>query len=219
MRHKILKLLLIFLLAPYVLSIPYQLIHPPSTLMLYDIVRFRLPERDWVPLSAMSPALVSAVVTSEDAAFCDHWGIDFRQMGKSIERAEASNKPVKATSTISQQLAKNLFLWQGRSWTRKILELPLTFWLELTWSKRRILETYLNIVEWDEGVYGAQSAALHYFGVPASKISYGQAALLATTLPNPGNRNAARPGPAQLGMALQLGGRMAHGGPDLSCVR
>ncbi len=217
--HPLVKALLIFLLLPYVLSVPYQLIHPPSTLMLYDLAKLRLPDRDWVGLDAISPNLVKAVITSEDSAFCEHWGFDFDQLKKSWHKAQKNDAPVKATSTITQQLAKNLFLWHGRSWLRKGLEIPLTFWLEMTWSKRQIIETYLNVVEWDDGVYGAEAAARHYFGKSARSVNIAQAALLATTLPNPAERNAAHPGPAQAIMSAQLVGRALRSTPDLTCIR
>lgn len=216
--HRLLKILLFIVLLPYGLSVPYQFIHPPSTLMLYDLLRLDLPERDWVPLSKISPNLKRAVVTAEDSAFCSHWGFDFKQMGKSIERAERSDRAVRATSTITQQLAKNLFLWHGRSWLRKLLEIPLTLWLELTWSKPRILETYLNIAEWDEGIYGAEAAARFHFGTSAASLNTVQAALLATSLPNPIQRSASRPGSTQTAMAAQLVGRMHFNGADISCI-
>ncbi len=218
MRQKIILAALLFLLLPYGLALVYPFMRPPSTLMLADIATFHLPKRQWVPLSKISPHLITAVVSAEDGAFCDHYGIDFKQVEKSIEKAEATNRPVRGSSTITQQLAKNLFLWQGRSWTRKILEAPLTFWLELTWRKTWILEAYLNVVEWDDHVYGIEAAARHYYGTSAASLSTTQAAMLATTLPNPRERSPVRPGPTQKAMAGQLLGRMQHAAPDLSCL-
>lgn len=214
----LLKWLLIFLLAPYAVAFIYLFIYPPSTLMLLGWLTFSKVEREWVPIERISPVLIAAVVASEDDAFCSHWGVDFRQLTKSIRHAKTNDKPVRATSTITQQLAKNLFLWHGRSWLRKFLEIPLTFWLELTWSKKDILETYLNIAEWGEGVYGAEAAAQFHFGTSANALSYMQAALLATSLPNPTQRRAARPGPAQANLAAQLVARLQHNGPDMVCV-
>jgi monofunctional biosynthetic peptidoglycan transglycosylase len=219
MRQKIILGVSLLLFLPYALALIYPFMRPPSTLMLADWVSFHKVERQWVPLKSISPQLITAVVTAEDGAFCEHWGIDFRQMEKSIEKAQARNKPVKATSTITQQLAKNLFLWQGRSWMRKALEVPLTLWLELTWRKAWILEAYLNVAEWGEGVYGIEAAARHYYGTSAASLSSTQAALLAKTLPNPHERNPIHPGPAQAMMAGQLVFRMEHSAPDLSCIR
>lgn len=219
LRHRIATFLLLFLLLPYGLALVYPFMRPPSTLMLADLVMFRWPKREWISLNRISPQLVNAVVTAEDGAFCSHYGIDFKSVEKSIEAAQARNRPPKGASTITQQLVKNLFFWQGRSWVRKALEVPLTFWLELFWRKAWILETYLNIAEWDDGVYGIEAAAQHYYGIPASKLSSMQSAMLATTLPNPHERNPVRPGPAQSAMAGQLLGRMQHSAADLSCVR
>ncbi len=219
MRQKIVIALLLFLLLPYGLALVYPFMRPPSTLMLADIATLHLPQRTWVPLNRISPQLIRAVVTAEDGAFCDHYGIDFKQVEKSIEAAQARGRAPKGASTITQQLAKNLFLWQGRSWARKALEVPLTFWLEIFWRKTWILEAYLNVAEWDEHVYGIEAAARHYYGTSAASLSATQAALLATTLPNPHERNPVRPGPAQAMMAGQLVFRMQHGAPDLSCLR
>ncbi|MDX2073271.1 MAG: monofunctional biosynthetic peptidoglycan transglycosylase [Alphaproteobacteria bacterium] len=218
MRHPLIRLVILLLLLPYMLSVPYQFMRPPSTLMLYDLLQFKIPRRQWVPLSRISPNLKAAVVASEDGAFCEHWGLDFDQMERSFSRAQRNNRAIKATSTISQQLAKNLFLWHGRSWIRKGLEIPLTLWLELTWSKENILEAYLNIAEWGDGVYGAEAAAKFHFGTTAAALSAAQAAYLATSLPNPHERNAARPGPAQRAMASTIMMRMRYHGPDLSCI-
>lgn len=219
MRNILLQIILLLLVLPYALALVYPFMHPPSTLMLSDWLSLRKIDRRWVPLRSISPHLIAAVVTSEDGAFCDHFGIDFRQMEKSIEKAHTRGRPIKGASTITQQLAKNLFLWHGRSWTRKILEIPLTFWLELTWRKAWILEAYLNVAEWDEGIYGIEAAAQHYYGSSAAMLAMGQSALLATTLPNPRERNAARPGPAQIMIAGQLAFRTQHHTPDLSCIR
>ena len=219
MRYKLLKTLIFLLFLPYGLALIYLLVPPPSTLMLADWARFRRVERYWQPIDAMSPNLVNAVLTSEDSAFCSHYGVDFRQLEKSIQKAERRNKPVAATSTISQQLAKNLFLWPGRSWIRKALELPLTFWIELTWSKKRILEVYLNVAEWGDGIYGAEAASRHYFRTSAVNLNASQAALLATSLPNPRERNAARPGSAQTLLSRNVVLRMFAATPDMRCIR
>ena len=216
---KILRFLLYLFLLPYALTIIYCLIPPSSTLMLADLASFSLPKRNWVSLKHISPNLVQAVLVAEDSAFCDHFGVDFEQLGKSIERAQEHNKPMRGASTITQQTAKNLFLWQGRSWLRKALEIPLTFWLEIVWSKHRIIEVYLNVAEWGDGIYGAEAASRLYFGIPASQLSPYQAALLAASLPNPRERNPARPGGYQLNYAGQILARMQKSGADVSCLK
>lgn len=218
-HYRLVRLLLLVLALPYVLCVLYLLVNPPSMLMAARWLGGEKTEQQWVPLHRISRNLRAAVVASEDDAFCQHFGIDFRQLSKSISRAERNNTSVKATSTISQQVAKNLFFWPGRSWIRKILETPLALWIDLIWPKSRILEVYLNIAEWGDGVYGAQAAALHHFYMPASAVTLGQAAFLATSLPGPIQRNASRPGPAQRAMAQQLLFRLQKSGPDLSCIK
>lgn len=219
MLKRVLILALCPLIALMALSQIYRAGFPPSTSMIWDAVTLDFPERRWVPLSQISPQLIAAVITAEDGAFCQHWGVDFVQMQKSIERAQERRRPVRATSTITQQLAKNLFLWNDRSWLRKSLEVPLAFWLELTWPKRRILETYLNVAQWGQGIYGAEAAARHYFGVSARKIDSRQAALLATALPNPERRRPSNPGPVQQEIANNLLSRMPHNTSSFPCIR
>ncbi len=214
-----LRILLIWLAVPYVLTFVYFIVPPPSTLMLADWVTGQRVQRHWVPLSQLPPSFVQTVLTAEDSAFCEHFGMDFTQLAKSIRQSQKSNKPVKATSTITQQTAKNLFFWGGRSWLRKFLEVPAAFWLEIFWSKERILETYLNIAQWGDGIYGVEAAARAHFGVAARSLTPYQSALLATSLPNPISRSAARPGPTQQQLASQLLGRTQKNGADLSCIR
>lgn len=137
-RRWVIRSAAFFLLAPYLLTPLYFVLNPPSTLMLLDWATLNPVQRSWVKLEKISPNMIRAVLNAEDDTFCDHFGINFTQLEKSIEKAEKRNKPVRATSTISQQTAKNLFLWHGRSWLRKALEVPLTFWLELWLPKARI---------------------------------------------------------------------------------
>ena len=139
---------------------------------------------DWVPLAQISPTIGVAVIAAEDQLFAEHFGFDW----KAIEKAIAYNQKHKKTrgaSTISQQTAKNLFLWSGRNWLRKGMETWFTILIETLWSKERILEVYLNIVEFGDGVYGVEAAAQFYFHKPASKLNASEAALLAAVLPNP----------------------------------
>ncbi|HWS39951.1 MAG TPA: monofunctional biosynthetic peptidoglycan transglycosylase [Arenimonas sp.] len=148
----------------------------------------------WRDLNDISKHLPLAAVASEDQRFPEHHGFDFT----SIEKAYKSNlkgRKVRGGSTISQQLAKNLFLWSGRSYVRKALEAWYTFWIEMLWSKKRILEMYVNVVEFGNGVYGAEAASRRFFNMPAKSLSKTQSARLAAVLPNPKLYNAANPGP------------------------
>lgn len=138
----------------------------------------------WVPWSEISPYVSRAVVAAEDQRFPDHWGFDISQIMTAIQEWETNGR-VRGASTISQQVAKNLFLWSGKSWFRKILEAYFTVLIELSWSKRRILEVYLNFAQFGESVFGVAAASERFFYRPASKLTRDQAALLAAVLPNP----------------------------------
>lgn len=150
--------------------------------------------KNWVSMDKISPHLQLAVVCSEDQSFPQHNGFDFKAIEKAIEHNEKSKRK-RGASTISQQCAKNLFLWPQRSWLRKGLETYYTVLIELMWPKKRILEVYLNIIEFGNGVYGAEAASQDFFKREASKISKEQAALLACVLPNPRKYSAVKPGP------------------------
>lgn len=204
------------LLAPYLLTLVYMIVPAPSTLMVWRLASFQSVSRQWVPLERISPHLQRAVVASEDDGFCTHAGISFAAISAAWRKAERTGKPVQGTSTITMQAAKNLYLWHGRSYMRKVLEAPQALWLDLVLTKRRVLELYLNIAEWGPGIFGAEAAARHHFGIPASALSREQAALLATSLPNPARRVAGKPGPRQRHLAGLLLRRM--GNTELSCL-
>ena len=148
----------------------------------------------WRNLDKISKTLPLAVVASEDQRFPEHHGFDFTSMEKAFKN-NAKGKKIRGGSTISQQLAKNLFLWSGRSYVRKALEAWYTFWIELLWSKKRILEVYVNVVEFGDGVYGAEAASKRFFNKSAQALSSTQSAQLAAVLPNPKKYNAKNPGP------------------------
>jgi monofunctional biosynthetic peptidoglycan transglycosylase len=139
---------------------------------------------DWVPLDEISLNLQKAVIASEDGRFFDHWGFDFEAMQKAF-KSNQSGRKIKGGSTISQQTAKNVFLWQGRSYLRKGLEAYYTVWIELVWGKKRIMEVYLNSIEMGDGVYGAEAAAKHWYRKDASSLTRYEAAGIAAILPNP----------------------------------
>lgn len=153
----------------------------------------RLDQR-WVPISAISPQLQIAVVASEDQKFPQHDGFDIEAIEEAWAERVAGTR-ARGASTITQQVAKNLFLWNEPSWLRKGLEAWLTGWIEVLWSKRRILEVYLNVAEFGDGVYGAEAASQRFFGKPAAGLDPSQAALLAAVLPNPKQYRADAPGP------------------------
>ncbi|EKK7715322.1 monofunctional biosynthetic peptidoglycan transglycosylase [Cronobacter dublinensis] len=139
---------------------------------------------DWVSMDEISPWMGLAVIAAEDQKFPEHWGFDMAAIQKAVSHNERSNR-IRGASTLSQQTAKNLFLWDGRSWLRKGLEAGLTLGIETVWSKRRILTVYLNIAEFGEGVFGVEEASQRYFNKPARRLTASEAALLAAVLPNP----------------------------------
>ncbi|MDA5492925.1 monofunctional biosynthetic peptidoglycan transglycosylase [Yersinia intermedia] len=140
---------------------------------------------DWVPMDEISPYMALAVMAAEDQKFPEHWGFDVGAIESALSHNQRNQNRIRGASTLSQQTAKNLFLWDGRSWVRKGLEVGLTAGIELIWTKRRILTVYLNIAEFGEGIFGVEAAARHFFNKPASKLSASEAALLAAVLPNP----------------------------------
>jgi len=167
----------------------YAFVNPPTTPYIWSEAR-RLGgvDRMWVPIEEIAPVMARSVVAAEDANFCNHWGFDMAAI-----RAAIDSGGNRGASTISQQVVKNTYLWQGRSWPRKALEALMTPLVEAVWSKRRILEVYLNVAEFDEGVFGVEAAARHYFGVGPEELTPTQAARLAAVLPNPKGRSASKP--------------------------
>jgi monofunctional biosynthetic peptidoglycan transglycosylase len=167
----------------------FALVDPPVTpYMMAERARLGSVEQEWVSMDDIAPAMARAAVAAEDANFCLHWGLDIAAI-----RAALDAGGTRGASTISQQVVKNVYLWHGRSWLRKALEAGLTPLVEAGWTKRRILEVYLNVAEFDEGVFGVEAAAQHYFGVSAAALTDRQAALLAAVLPDPKGRSAAQP--------------------------
>lgn len=217
--RRLLQVALIVIAIPLGLSLIYIFVPPVSTLMLARWVTLQPVTRIWTPIDSISPALIRSVLASEDARFCTHHGIDLVELQNVMDDA-GDGEPARGASTITMQVAKNLFLWSGRSVIRKGLEMPLALYLDAVMPKRRILEIYLNIAEWGpDGEFGAEAAAQHAFGSSAAKLSARQAALLAVTLPNPHRRNAARPGPGLSRLAAQLQSRLPREGAELtSCL-
>jgi monofunctional biosynthetic peptidoglycan transglycosylase len=188
-------IVLAVVLLPYLVAPLYRVGHPVSTLMAWRWLSGAPMSRQWIDLASMSPGLPRSVVASEDAKFCSHHGIDWDALRDVLDDTE-DGEVARGGSTITQQVAKNLFLWQGRSLVRKALEFPLALWIDLVLPKRRILEIYLNIAELGpSGQFGAQAGSAYAFGRPASSLTTREAALLAAILPNPVTRSARNPGP------------------------
>ncbi len=184
-----LRLTTILIIVTLLVVVIYSVINPPTTHTIWsEARRLGSVDREWVPIEDIAPVMARSVVAAEDANFCLHWGFDVKAI-----RAAMSAGSQRGGSTISQQVVKNVFLWQGRSWIRKALEAAITPAVEAVWSKRRIIEVYLNIAEMDEGVFGVEAAARRYFDTGPENLTARQAALLATVLPAPKSRSAAKP--------------------------
>ena len=212
--------LLVLILVPVVWVGAYRWIDPPGGwYMLSERLRLGGVAREWRDIDAISPHLPRAVIAAEDANFCAHWGFDFDAIRAALD-ANAAGGRLRGGSTISQQVAKNVFLWHQRSWVRKGLEAGFTVLIELMWPKRRILEVYLNVVELDTGVFGAEAAARNSFGIGADALSLSQAALLAAVLPAPADRSAAAPsaGVSHRAGAIAEGARTLAADGRAGCV-
>ena len=195
LRGLLLLVLMFGLIGPVTVTTVYRFVPPPVTwLMIQRVFEGKGFDRRWRSLDDISPRLVRAVIAAEDAKFCDHNGFDFDAMEKAFE-SNAKGRKLRGGSTISQQTAKNVFLWPGRSYVRKGLEAYFTVLIEVIWGKPRIMEVYLNSVEWGPGVYGAEAAARKNFGVGAGQLTAAHAARLAAILPSPLKWKAAQPGP------------------------
>lgn len=198
------------------LALVYSAVTPPSTLMLGRWLTLRSVEREPVALSAMSPHLVQAVIASEDQRYCLHNGVDWGALRDVVDDDEG---PSRGASTISMQTVKNVFLWPGRSFVRKALEIPLALIADGLWGKRRMMEIYLNVAEWGDGIFGAEAAARRWFGKSARDLTRGEAALLAAVLPNPIQRNAALPSRGVRAAATRIQARMNGVSGLIGCLR
>lgn len=220
MIRKILKFFLGLWLASLALTLLYRWVPVPFT----PLMGIRLLEgpqegqvyrwnRDWVPLEQISPKLIQAAVATEDQHFMEHHGFDFEALQKAYKRNQKGNKRILGGSTISQQTAKNVFLWPARNYLRKALEAYFTLTIELLWSKRRIMEVYLNCIEMGPGIYGAEAASQTYFNESAANLSKGQAALIVAAFPNPRQRNPGKPSPYMRRRASKIQRLMQQIGP------
>lgn len=190
-RRWVLRLCLIGVTIVALFIVLFSVVNPPTTLyMAAESARHGGVRHDWVAFEDIAPVMARSVVAAEDANYCNHWGFDMAAIRQVIAAGER-----RGASTISQQVVKNVYLWPERSWVRKALEALITPAVELVWSKRRILEVYLNVAEFDTGVFGVGAAAAHHFGTSASGLSPRQAARLAAVLPDPKGRSATLPTP------------------------
>lgn len=192
------KALMWFFAAILFVVVLFWVINPPTTWTIFSDPG-PVAERHWVPIEDIAPVVARAVVAAEDANFCSHWGFDMREIRRVI-RSGAN----RGASTLSQQVVKNIYLWQGRNWARKALEAVMTPVVELVWSKRRILEVYLNVAEFGPGIYGIDAAAREIWDTTPDRLSANQAARLAAVLPNPKERNPARLSPELRRRAAQI---------------
>lgn len=196
LRRLLAVVLAVVVLVPIGAVAIYRFAAPPVTiLMIQRMFQGYGLRKEWRPLDEISPSLAQAVVAAEDARFCEHNGFDFGAIRKAAAANQKRPGRLRGGSTISQQTAKNVFLWPDRSYLRKGLEAYFTVLIEALWGKRRILEVYLNVAEWGRGIYGAEAAAQRYFGVAAADLSPAQSARLAAILPSPLKWKAVQPGP------------------------
>lgn len=193
----------------------FRVVPPPSTLMLGRWLTLKPVERIWTPLTEISPHLIRAVIAAEDQRFCQHAGIDWVELNSVLEDEDG---PSRGASTLTMQTAKNLFLWPGRSYVRKGLELPLALAIDVAWPKTRIIEVYLNVAEWGEGLFGAEAAAQRYFNKPAAGLTRNEAARLAAALPNPLMRDPGKPSRGLQAASARVLRRIGQLGPLGDCA-
>lgn len=211
------RLCLIFAVLLAALIVAYRFVTPMSTLMMARYVLHEKVERTFVPLAQISSSLIAAVVVSEDGRFCRHHGVDWGAMREVVHQASEEGAK-RGASTVTMQTAKNLFLWPSHSYVRKALEIPIALALNVAWPKRRVLEIYLNIAEWGDGVFGIEAAAETYFHKHASELDPRESALLAAVLPNPYRRSAVQPNHRVAGHAKVVMARAAHATTALDCL-
>jgi monofunctional glycosyltransferase len=211
----VIALVVLYVGAVLLLGLAYLVVPPVSTLMLGRWATLQGAARTAVSLDEVAPTVPLAVLASEDARFCLHRGVDWDALREVVEDEDG---PRRGASTVPMQVAKNLFLWPGRSYVRKALELPIALYLDLVWPKRQMMENYLNIAEWGPGVFGVEAAARRYFSKSAHDLSRQEAALLATALPNPKLRNPGRPSPRHRNLANRLLVRMNAAAAFAGCL-
>lgn len=217
-RRWALRSVIVLALVPLVLTLIYAVVPPVSMPMIGRAMRLQDYDRRWVPLGRIAPVVPVTVLSSEDARFCQHWGVDFGAITDVLD-AGGVDGPQRGASTVAMQVAKNLYLWYLPTALRKPLEVPLALWIDLVWTKKRVIEVYLNIAEWGDGIYGIEAASQHYFKKAASALTARQAAQLAVALPNPIARNAGKPSRRLRNLAVIIASRARKSGDYLTCVK
>lgn len=213
-------LLVVLIVGPPLLVAVYRDVDPPYTILMgLRLLEGEGHEQTWVPYEHISRHVPRAVIALEDNTFCDHDGFDWAAIFEAAADQARGTAKVRGGSTITQQTAKNVFLWPGRNFIRKGLEVPFTAMIEFLWGKRRIMEVYLNVIEWGHGIYGIEAAAWHYFNKPAARLSQREAALLASILPNPRRWSASRPTRYIQRRASMAQSRIDRYGYLMKCVR
>jgi monofunctional glycosyltransferase len=214
--------LLIFtlLLLPYFLVVLYSLIPPISLPVIGKAVTFQDVHWRWRSIDNISPSLPRAIISAEDGRFCEHNGVDWEALEKSLKRYEKRKKMKHGASTIHMQIAKNLFYWPLPTLLRKPLEIPTALWIDMMWSKQRVIEVYMNIAQFGKNVYGAEAAARYYFNKSANELNSNESARLASILPSPVKRNAAKPSKYVKKYSGSIKARAARsGGKYIACIR
>lgn len=218
-RFSLAFVVLIFLIPALLLALyRFEFVHPVSTLMVKEALVGHGAKREWIAIDDMAPVLYQSVLSSEDGQFCSHSGVDWGALNQVIEDAIDGEK-TRGASTITMQLMKNLFLWPNRSFIRKALEIPYALMAELILPKKRIMEIYLNIAEWDKGIFGVELAAQKYFNRSAAKLGPQYSSLLAVTLPSPKSRNAAKPTNSMRRVARVVQRRAKASGAYVQCLK
>jgi monofunctional glycosyltransferase len=213
-----LVVMLAAMLMPYVMVPVYRFINPVSTLMVWRWANGARVEKSFAPIERMAPALPITVIAAEDGRFCRHHGIDWRELRDRLEDVDDISE-ARGVSSITQQTAKNLFLWSGHSLVRKALEFPIALWMDLVLPKWRVLEIYLNVAEWGpNGQFGAEAASRYAFNKSVRTLTPREAALLAAILPNPRRRSAKNPGPTVRRLAATYEARAAAQAALAACV-
>jgi monofunctional biosynthetic peptidoglycan transglycosylase len=215
---RVVFVLVILAVLPLALTLVYAVVPPISMPMIGRALTLQEVDRRWVPLADIAPALPNAVLSSEDGQFCVHHGVDFDAIAL-VLRQGGDKGPSRGASTIAMQVAKNLYLWWFPTMLRKGAEIPLALWIDLVWGKRRVIEVYLNIAEWGDGIFGAEAAAQSYFDKPAKALTPREAALLAVALPNPIKRDAGDPTKRLRILASRIAGRARQSEGWFDCIK
>jgi monofunctional glycosyltransferase len=212
------RLLMVIAAAVLLSIVAFRFVNPPITsVMAVNKLKGGAIRQHWVPLESIAPDLPKAVIAGEDGRFCMHWGVDWGAVKEAIKEGDGF-ADFRGASTIPMQTAKNLYLWNGRSYIRKALEVPLAYLMSFLWPKDRMMEIYLNVAQVGPGTFGAEAASRRYFGRPASQLTRRQAVLLVAALPNPGARNPARPSPTVVRIASKIERRMPIVAGRSGCV-